>query len=261
MRAADAVVTTGCGDACPIYPDRRYLDWDIEDPVDLPLAHVRDIRDDIDARVRQLLTTLAMASPSIVIGFYPQTPGTTMLGTPAATRHLHPQCTPALQEEDGQWGGASYSPGTAGIEGEYPTVRRCMGNANSPTRRRRSGGSRVLLLAADAAVGAACVATASFATVVHRRLFPHPLSAGDLFAAARDCAGVISTGCRVVHGENNLGERPDSACEVRISDLVASLSTFGNGDDEAAAAQTGEVIGDIGSRQLESLGKPGRIAR
>ena len=63
VRAADVVVTMGCGDACPIDPGRRYLDWDIEDPVDLPLAHVRDIRDDIDARVRQLLTTLAMASP------------------------------------------------------------------------------------------------------------------------------------------------------------------------------------------------------
>ena len=96
VRAADVVVTMGCGDVCPIYPGRRYLDWDIEDPVGLPLARVRDIRDDIDARVRQLLTTLAMASPSIVIGFYPpQTPGTTMLGTPAATRHLHPQYPPA----------------------------------------------------------------------------------------------------------------------------------------------------------------------
>ena len=71
VRAADVVVTMGCGDVCPIYPGRLYLDWDIEDPVGLPLARVRDIRDDIDARVRQLLTTLAMASPSIVIGFYP----------------------------------------------------------------------------------------------------------------------------------------------------------------------------------------------
>ena len=63
VRAADVVVTMGCGDACPIYPGRRYLDWGNEDPVGLPLARVRDIRDDIDARVRQLLTTLAMASP------------------------------------------------------------------------------------------------------------------------------------------------------------------------------------------------------
>jgi arsenate reductase len=61
VRAADVVVTMGCGDACPIYPGRRYLDWDLEDPVGLPLSRVRDIRDDIDARVRQLLTTLAIA--------------------------------------------------------------------------------------------------------------------------------------------------------------------------------------------------------
>ena len=61
VRAADVVVTMGCGDACPIYPERRYLDWDIEDPAGLPLARVRDIRDDIEVRVRQLLTTLAIA--------------------------------------------------------------------------------------------------------------------------------------------------------------------------------------------------------
>ena len=63
VRAADVVVTMGCGDACPIYPGRRYLDWDIEDPAGLPLSRVRDIRDDIERRVRQLLTTLAIASP------------------------------------------------------------------------------------------------------------------------------------------------------------------------------------------------------
>ena len=62
VRAADVVVTMGCGDACPIYPGRRYLDWEIEDPAGLPLARVRDIRDDIEVRVRQLLTTLAIAS-------------------------------------------------------------------------------------------------------------------------------------------------------------------------------------------------------
>ncbi|MFD3444485.1 metalloregulator ArsR/SmtB family transcription factor [Microbacteriaceae bacterium 4G12] len=62
VRASDVVVTMGCGDACPIYPDRRYLDWDLEDPVDLPLARVRRIRDDIEARVRDLLATLNMNS-------------------------------------------------------------------------------------------------------------------------------------------------------------------------------------------------------
>ena len=58
VRAADVVITMGCGDACPIYPGRRYLDWDLEDPVGRPIADVRDIRDDIERRVRDLLATL-----------------------------------------------------------------------------------------------------------------------------------------------------------------------------------------------------------
>jgi arsenate reductase len=59
VRAADVVVTMGCGDACPVYAGRRYLDWDLEDPVGLPLARVRDIRDEIEGRVRELLASLA----------------------------------------------------------------------------------------------------------------------------------------------------------------------------------------------------------
>ncbi|MBM7831251.1 ArsR family transcriptional regulator [Agromyces cerinus] len=58
VRAADVVITMGCGDACPIYPGRRYLDWDLPDPVGKPLAEVRQIRDDIERRIRELLTTL-----------------------------------------------------------------------------------------------------------------------------------------------------------------------------------------------------------
>lgn len=58
VRAADVVVTMGCGDACPVYPGRRYLDWDLTDPVGQPLARVREIRDDIESRVRELLTSL-----------------------------------------------------------------------------------------------------------------------------------------------------------------------------------------------------------
>ena len=58
VRAADVVITMGCGDACPVYPGRRYLDWDLADPVGLPLTRVREIRDDIEARVRELLATL-----------------------------------------------------------------------------------------------------------------------------------------------------------------------------------------------------------
>jgi arsenate reductase (thioredoxin) len=62
VRAADVVITMGCGDACPVYPGRRYLDWDLADPVGQPLARVREIRDDIDARVRDLLPTLLPAT-------------------------------------------------------------------------------------------------------------------------------------------------------------------------------------------------------
>ena len=58
VRAADVVVTMGCGDACPVYPGRRYLDWDLEDPVGKPAAVVRGIRDDIERRVRSLLGEL-----------------------------------------------------------------------------------------------------------------------------------------------------------------------------------------------------------
>lgn len=58
VRAADVVITMGCGDACPVYPGTRYLDWELEDPVGLPLEDVRRIRDDIDRRVRDLIETL-----------------------------------------------------------------------------------------------------------------------------------------------------------------------------------------------------------
>jgi arsenate reductase len=55
VQAAHIVITMGCGDACPVYPGRRYLDWDLPDPAGLPLEKVRPIRDDIARRVRQLL--------------------------------------------------------------------------------------------------------------------------------------------------------------------------------------------------------------
>jgi arsenate reductase len=58
VRAADAVITMGCGDACPIYPGKRYLDWELEDPAGKDLDTVRVIRDDIDARVQALLAEL-----------------------------------------------------------------------------------------------------------------------------------------------------------------------------------------------------------
>ena len=58
VRAADYVITMGCGDACPIYPGRRYLDWDLPDPAELSMAAVRAVRDDIDVRVRELLADI-----------------------------------------------------------------------------------------------------------------------------------------------------------------------------------------------------------
>ncbi|MFJ8550893.1 three-helix bundle dimerization domain-containing protein [Streptomyces sp. NPDC093676] len=58
VQAADVVVTMGCGDACPIVPGRRYLDWPIADPEGAPIAVVRGIRDEIDAHITELLATL-----------------------------------------------------------------------------------------------------------------------------------------------------------------------------------------------------------
>ena len=58
MRAADAVVTMGCGDACPLYPGKRYLDWQLDDPAGLDIDGVRSIRDDIRDRVEHLLSEL-----------------------------------------------------------------------------------------------------------------------------------------------------------------------------------------------------------
>ena len=55
VRAADVIVTMGCGDACPIFPGKRYEDWDVADPAGQPIEVVRDIRDDIQARVTALL--------------------------------------------------------------------------------------------------------------------------------------------------------------------------------------------------------------
>jgi arsenate reductase (thioredoxin) len=59
VRAADAVITMGCGDACPIYPGKRYEDWELEDPDGKDLATVREIRDEISERVRVLLAEVA----------------------------------------------------------------------------------------------------------------------------------------------------------------------------------------------------------
>jgi hypothetical protein len=52
------VVTMGCGDACPVYPGKRYLDWPLPDPAGLDVEHVRPIHDEIARRVRELLADL-----------------------------------------------------------------------------------------------------------------------------------------------------------------------------------------------------------
>jgi arsenate reductase len=57
-RWADVVVTMGCGDACPVLPGKRYVDWDLRDPKDLPLDDVRAIRDDIAGRIDALVQSL-----------------------------------------------------------------------------------------------------------------------------------------------------------------------------------------------------------
>jgi arsenate reductase (thioredoxin) len=59
VREADVVVTMGCGDACPVYPGKRYEDWELPDPGGRSVEEVRPIRDEIDRRVRNLLTELA----------------------------------------------------------------------------------------------------------------------------------------------------------------------------------------------------------
>ena len=56
--AADVIVTMGCGDACPFFPGKRYLDWELPDPAGLPIEEVRPIVDEIDERVRKLLAEL-----------------------------------------------------------------------------------------------------------------------------------------------------------------------------------------------------------
>jgi protein-tyrosine-phosphatase len=65
VRAADIVITMGCGDACPVYPGKRYLDWELDDPAGQPLEAVRCIRDEIRGRVEALLVELGVASPEV----------------------------------------------------------------------------------------------------------------------------------------------------------------------------------------------------
>jgi protein-tyrosine-phosphatase len=62
VQAADVVITMGCGDACPIFPGKRYLDWQLDDPAGKPVEQVRPVRDEIDRRVQALLAELVPAT-------------------------------------------------------------------------------------------------------------------------------------------------------------------------------------------------------
>lgn len=64
LTAADVVVTMGCGDACPVIPGKRYLDWELEDPAGKTIEQVREIRDDIETRVRQLMADMGPSTGS-----------------------------------------------------------------------------------------------------------------------------------------------------------------------------------------------------
>jgi arsenate reductase len=62
VRAADVVVTMGCGDACPLFPGKRYEDWELDDPAGQSVAAVRPIRDEIERRVIKLIDSLGVAA-------------------------------------------------------------------------------------------------------------------------------------------------------------------------------------------------------
>jgi protein-tyrosine-phosphatase len=65
VKASDVVITMGCGDECPYFPGKRYLDWKLDDPAGQGIVAVRPIRDDIDTRVRALLAELVPASDPV----------------------------------------------------------------------------------------------------------------------------------------------------------------------------------------------------
>ncbi|MBF6341162.1 arsenate reductase ArsC [Nocardia abscessus] len=62
LQAADVIITMGCGDACPLYPGRRYEEWDLDDPAGLDVAAIRPIREEIETRVRHLLAELDIST-------------------------------------------------------------------------------------------------------------------------------------------------------------------------------------------------------
>ena len=73
VQAADIVVTMGCGDACPVYPGKRYRDWKLTDPAGLPIEEVRLVREQIRANVESLLDTLGVESRGLPTDSVPRT--------------------------------------------------------------------------------------------------------------------------------------------------------------------------------------------
>jgi arsenate reductase (thioredoxin) len=71
LEAVDVVVTMGCGDTCPVYPGKLYLDWEVADPSGMDLAGVRGVRDELEQRVRGLLGRLAEGAESLLRGREP----------------------------------------------------------------------------------------------------------------------------------------------------------------------------------------------
>jgi arsenate reductase len=63
VQASDVVITMGCGDACPVFPGKRYEDWELEDPAGKDIDTVRQVRDDIRSRVENLISELLPAGP------------------------------------------------------------------------------------------------------------------------------------------------------------------------------------------------------
>ncbi len=64
VKSSDVVITMGCGDACPIFPGKRYLDWTLDDPAGQGIEAIRPIRDEIQRRIRGLLTDLGIETPT-----------------------------------------------------------------------------------------------------------------------------------------------------------------------------------------------------
>lgn len=111
VRAADVVITMGCGDGCPIFPGKRYLDWDLPDPAGKALDQIRPIRDEIDRRVRALLAELPVTTPHCASGSAPpERTGSTWppwhLALSTATRRSCGGCAPSAphpRHGTGRW--------------------------------------------------------------------------------------------------------------------------------------------------------------